>query len=216
MIFLVVGGLEVLEKFEIDEKVVVIYLNSVKELIVVKDFEFVVLFYFRKYVCWILDYIYFDVCYGLVGFVDEIEQKVIFDKLVSLGIEGEGLVCIGCNFEVILKNEMNFFEFLVVDNILERIYVDGFVKFFFNQMVEYIGFLVNKDFQMDIFEVGVGIGSVMMFFFVLFGDDVFDKIYKYYYIDILIFFFDIVKECLEKWLSFFEYKILDILKDFVD
>lgn len=213
---LVAGGPEVLEKLEIDEKAAAIYLNSVKELTAVKDPESAALPHLRKYARWISDYIHSDACHGLVGSVDEIEQKAILDKSASSGIEGEGLACIGRNLEAILKNETNPLELLVADNILERIYADGPAKPLLNQMVEYIGLLVNKDPQMDILEVGAGTGSATMPLFASLGDDASDKIHKYHYTDISTSFFDTAKERLEKWSSLLEYKTLDISKDLVD
>lgn len=68
---------------------------------------------------------------------------------------------------------------------------------------------------MNVFEVGVGIGSVIFLLFDSMGEDVIDFIWSYIYIDVLFGFFEMVKSWLEKWRFVVEYKMFDIFEDLV-
>ncbi|KAM7184358.1 hypothetical protein V8F20_012255 [Naviculisporaceae sp. PSN 640] len=206
-------GSAFLEHLSITEKATTIYLHDVAHMSMIQDPTTAPLPHLREFSRWIRDFVTSDYCREVCGSLTEEERAETLQKSDLSGIEGEMLGVIGRNLAAILTNSINPLELLVVDDLLERFYRKGPFKPLYNQMVQYMGLLTNKNPQMKILEVGAGTGSATLPLFVAMGDDAPDLIHSYTYTDISSGFFETAKDRLGRWKSVIEYKTLDITKD---
>ncbi|KAK4210859.1 hypothetical protein QBC37DRAFT_27292 [Rhypophila decipiens] len=206
-------GSAFLEHLSVTEKATTIYLHNVAHLPMIQDPSTAVLPHLVEFSRWIHDFVTSDYCREICQSLSDEERADTLGRSDKSGIEGEMLGVIGRNLAAILTNSINPLELLVVDDLLERFYQKGPFKPLYNQMVQYMGLLTNKNPQMKILEVGAGTGSATLPLFAAMGDDAPDLIRSYTYTDISSGFFETAKDRLDRWKSVIEYKTLDITRD---
>ena len=209
-------GSAFLEQLSITEKATTIYLNDVAHMPMIQDPSTAPLPHLCEFSRWISNFVNSDTCREVCKSLRDDERVETLDKSARSGIEGEMLGVIGRNLPAILTNSVNPLELLVVGNLLERFYKKGPFKPLYNQMVQYMGLLTNKNPQMKVLEIGAGTGSATLPLFVAMGDDAPDLIQSYTYTDISSGFFETAKDRLDDWKSVIDYKTLDISRDPVE
>lgn len=207
---------ELLEQLSTIEKATAIYLNKVKDMPVIQHPDTAPLPHLRDFSRWISDYVNSDACRKICESLSDSEQAEVLDRSDSSDIEGEMLGRVGKNLTDILSNTADPLELLVADDLFERFHNQGPLTPLYQQLVEYISLLTNKNAQMNVLEVGAGTGSATLPLFKSMGEDASDLVKKYTYTDISSGFFETAKERLDRWKSIIEYRTLDVSRDPVD
>ncbi|KAI0377914.1 hypothetical protein F5Y04DRAFT_284381 [Hypomontagnella monticulosa] len=143
---------------------------------------------------------------------DTTEDEVLA-RVGKASLEGEMMCRINDNMSSILRGEVEAWEVMSQDNLLNNMYRYGLSDERTPAIqCEYIKRLSHKR-PLRILEVGAGTGSATSRILSSLGPNVAGRLQKYTYTDVSGVFFEAASEEFKDWKSMIEFKVLDIEKD---
>lgn len=144
---------------------------------------------------------------------NEATEAEVLSRVGKASLEGEMMCRINDNMPGILLGEVDAWEVMSRDNLLNNMYRYGLSDERTPAIqCEYIKRLSHKR-PLRILEVGAGTGSATSRILSSLGPNVAGRLQKYTYTDISGSFFETASEEFKDWKSMMEFKVLDIEKD---
>ncbi|OCL04357.1 hypothetical protein AOQ84DRAFT_416453 [Glonium stellatum] len=145
--------------------------------------------------------------------VPQSETHSILRKAQELGVEGEILCRVGRDLASILTEKADPLALMLEDDLLYRLYADDASVRCYSHMVKYLKYLVFKDPNMTVLELGAGTGGATAPLLQSLGQNGVLPLQRYDFTDVSAGFFERSRSRLQEWGNYLQYKTLDIQKD---
>ncbi|KXJ86344.1 hypothetical protein Micbo1qcDRAFT_209040 [Microdochium bolleyi] len=208
---------EFYDRLDLNEKAAMIYLDKVKDLVVVRSPETAPLPHLQHFCKWISAWTASESFRNTIDGMRDEDKAAILERSSRLGShEGALLETIGQSLQSILDNTVTSLDASSDSSLWSSWYKDGPMLPARKQMTEYFKILAHKNPHLSIVEIGAGTGNAAAHFLEAVGDNAAALVKQYCFTDNSADHFETGKAALKKWESLLNFKVLDISKDPVE
>lgn len=199
-------------ELELNEQAAAIYLRTALDQVRSSGDE-VPTPHMSKLLQWAESFLQSEAYHTILAGIRPDEEESLLERSYESGVEGQMLARIGKKLPSILAGRVDPLGLMLQDNLLNRFYTEGMVRYSNTQLIKYAELLAFKKPHMTILEIGAGTGDATLSLIQALDRPEGPLFEKYHYTDVSADTLDKAKPKFAAWSSFIEYSTLDITKD---